>query len=337
MRFVDEATIHVRSGRGGKGCISFLRERFRPRGGPDGGDGGNGGDVILRASAEVESLLDFSFRSHFQALNGGHGRGKKMHGRAAPDLILDVPLGTLVKDASSNEILGDLVEDRQTLVAAHGGQGGKGNARFATATRQAPRFATSPGEGEERRLRLELKILAEVGLVGFPNSGKSTLLSKLSAARPKIASYPFTTLTPQLGVMEYADGDRITIADIPGLVEGAHHGVGLGDRFLRHVERTKLLLHVLDLDPITGRDPLRDFEVLREELEQFDPSLTERPFLVCLNKIDLVEAGSKVPTLKKKLERRGFSVFPISALTGEGLERLQKELIFCLREKGMEE
>lgn len=326
MPFVDEAKIYVRSGRGGKGCVSFRREKYRPKGGPDGGDGGKGGDVVLEASLDLESLLDFSYRKHFQASNGGHGRGKEQHGPDAPDLILKVPLGTLVKDASSEEVLGDLTQAGQRSIVARGGRGGKGNARFATPTRQAPRFATPPEGGEERWLLLELKVLADVGLIGFPNAGKSTLLTRLSAARPKIAPYPFTTLNPHLGVLESAEGDRIVVADIPGLVKGAHRGVGLGVRFLRHVDRTLLLLHVLDMDPNSGQDPLNGFRLLQKEMASFDNHLLQKPRLICLNKMDLPGASERLERVRVGLESLGMEAYPISALTGEGLDALKDAL-----------
>jgi len=326
MAFVDEARIYVRSGPGGKGCISFRREKYRPNGGPDGGDGGRGGDVILEASNHLQSMLDFSYRRHFQAIHGQHGRGKDKHGRKAEDLVVKVPLGTLVRDASTEDLLGDLTSDGQRLVVARGGHGGKGNARFATATRQAPRFATPPGEGEERWLLMELKLLADVGLVGMPNAGKSSLLSCLSAARPRIAPYPFTTLTPHLGVLETPERDGIVLADIPGLVEGAHRGVGLGLRFLRHVDRTRLLLYVLDLDPGPGRDPLEDFRTLREEIRQYEPRLLGRPTLVALNKVDLPGARDRAEESLARLAVQGIVAFVTSAITGEGIEALAEGL-----------
>ena len=266
VRFIDEAKIYVRSGRGGRGCVSFRREKFVPRGGPDGGDGGNGGDVILVAQRNVSSLLDHRYRQHYIAQNGEHGKGKNQHGKNAPPLIVPVPVGTVVKDFYTGEILGDMVEEGQTLVVARGGRGGRGNARFATSTNQAPRYAEPGEEGEERTLLLELKLLADVGIVGFPNAGKSTLISRISAARPKIADYPFTTIVPNLGVVRYNEGKTFVVADIPGLIKGAHEGAGLGIRFLKHIERTRLLIHLLDLSPLTGRNPIEDYHVLNEEL-----------------------------------------------------------------------
>jgi len=308
-----------------------LRERFRPKGGPDGGDGGRGGDVVLVATSQRESLAVFSRRKRFVAQNGGHGRGKNQHGRDAPELLVYVPLGTLVRDASTGELLGDLTHEGQRLKVASGGHGGRGNARFATPTRQAPRFTTPPGQGEERWVLLELKLLADVGIIGLPNAGKSTLLSRLSAARPKIAPYPFTTLFPHLGVIESLDGDRITVADIPGLVEGAHQGVGLGLRFLRHVERTRLLLYLLDLDPRCGRDPVVDLRILQDELERYNDHLARKPRIVALNKIDLPGAVDRVNGVREGLERQGLEVFSISALTGQGVGQLRQRLLEAVR------
>jgi GTP-binding protein len=326
MLFVDEARISVRSGRGGRGCVSFRREKYRPRGGPDGGDGGRGGDVILEASASVQSLLDFSYPRQHRARNGTHGQGSDRHGGNGEDLVLRVPLGTMVSDADTRERLGDLVREGQRLVVARGGRGGRGNARFATPTRQAPRFSTEPGDGEDRRLLLELKVLAEVGLIGFPNAGKSSLLARLSAARPRIAPYPFTTLTPQLGVLVSPQGDRVVLADVPGLMAGAHAGVGLGLRFLRHVERTRLLLHVLDLDPSNGREPLEDLKVLEGEIRQYDADLLRRPKMVALNKVDLPGALERAVQARGPLERAGIEVYPVSALTGQGVGELAAAL-----------
>jgi GTP-binding protein len=327
MRFVDEARIYVRSGRGGHGCVSFRREKFVAKGGPDGGDGGRGGHVVFEASSHIQSLLDFTYQRHCQARDGSHGRGKQQHGRDAPDLILKVPLGTVVKLTETGEILGDLTTEGQRLVVVRGGHGGKGNARFATSTRQVPRFSAPPGEGEERWLLLELKLLADVALVGLPNAGKSTLLARLSAARPKTAAYPFTTLVPYLGTLESLNGERIILADIPGLLEGAHRGVGLGLRFLKHIERTRLILYLLDLDPNLDGDPVEDYRVLREELGHYDGKLLERPGVIAMNKVDLKGAAERVGYVKDALAGEGKDSFAISALTGEGLECLAKALV----------
>jgi GTP-binding protein len=326
MKFVDEARIHVRSGKGGKGCISFRREKYIPKGGPDGGDGGRGGDVILVASPHVQSLLDLSYQRHLKAKNGAHGRGKNQHGGDGEELVARVPLGTLVRDGDTGEILGDLTAADQRLVVARGGHGGKGNGRFATATRQAPRFSTPPGEGETRAIVLTLKLLADVGLVGFPNAGKSSLLARVSAARPRIASYPFTTLVPNLGVAAWGEDRTMVLADVPGLLEGAHKGVGLGLRFLRHVERTRVLLYVLDLDP--GRETAldEDLRTLREEVGRYQPDLLDRPTLVAMNKVDLPGAAERADAARRTLEGEGFRVFAVSALTGEGIEGLMDAL-----------
>lgn len=286
----------------------------------------------MEASPQVHSLLDFSYQRRFQAASGGNGRGNDQHGPEGEDLVLRVPLGTLVKDADTGEILGDLTSAGQRLLVAKGGHGGKGNARFATSTRQAPRFCTPPGPGESRWIRLELKLMADVGLVGLPNSGKSSLLARLSAARPKVAAYPFTTLNPNLGVVESPDGERVVVADLPGLVEGAHRGVGLGLRFLRHVERTRLILYVLDLDPLRKSDPVQDLEVLKGELENYQPGLLERPSLVALNKVDLEGAEMRAMVAKECLEGRGFRCHVLSVLTGRGLRGLVEDLFAKMRD-----
>lgn len=330
-RFVDQAKIYVEAGNGGPGCVSFRREKYVPRGGPDGGDGGDGGDVILVADPQVHTLYDFYHQVHFKAENGKPGRGKKMKGKDGEDLILRVPVGTVVKDAETGEILGDLVKPGQTLVVARGGRGGRGNAHFATPTRQAPRFAEPGTPGEKRWLILELKLIADVGLVGLPNAGKSTFLSAVSSARPKIADYPFTTLEPNLGVVYLPDGETFVVADIPGLIEGAHRGVGLGHEFLRHIERTRVLLFILDIS--RGEEIKRDFELLREELRLYNPGLLEKPFLIALNKIDLLpedERPGKIEELKALFSPDLRSIiYPISAVTGEGI----RPLLFVLAEK----
>lgn len=322
MRFIDEADIYVKAGDGGRGCVSFRREKYVPKGGPDGGNGGKGGSVIILADARLSSLLDFRYKKEFVAERGQHGMGSLCSGRDGDDLVLKVPAGTVIKNAETGEILADMVEDGQKYLACKAGRGGKGNAHFATSTHQTPRFA-QPGEpGEEKRLRLELKLLADVGIIGFPNAGKSTLISHISAAKPKIADYPFTTLVPNLGVVKYGDFGGFVVADIPGLIEGAHEGKGLGIKFLKHTERTRLFIHVLDLSPDTKRDPLHDYEIVNRELQAFNPELAGRPQVVALNKIDITEAGEALSGLLKFFERLGIKVFPISAATGKGLAEL---------------
>ncbi len=332
-RFVDQAKIYVKAGDGGPGCVSFRREKYVPRGGPDGGDGGKGGDVILVASSQLHTLYDFHHQTHFRAENGRPGMGKKMKGRDGKDLILYVPVGTVVRDAETGEILYDFTRDGEHFVVARGGRGGRGNARFATPTRQAPRFA-EPGEpGEERWVILELKLIADVGLVGLPNAGKSTLLSRITAAKPKIADYPFTTLTPNLGVVKLSSERTFVVADIPGLIEGAHKGVGLGLDFLRHVERTRVLLYVLDVSK--DKECLNDFELIRKELAHYHPALLEKPSAIALNKIDLVPEKEKITAIKAVFEEKGFPVYPISAVTGEGLKELLEGLWRLLQKTRM--
>ena len=322
IKFVDEVKIFVRAGDGGNGCISFRREKFVPRGGPDGGDGGKGGDIILKADGQLSTLLDFRYHQNYQARRGQHGKGKNQEGKSAPDLILPVPRGTLVRDAESGEILADLTAEGETFLLARGGMGGRGNARFATPTRQAPRHAEPGRPGESRWVRLELKLMADVGIIGYPNAGKSTLISKISAVRPKIADYPFTTLVPNLGVVSFRDQRPFVVADIPGIIEGAHRGAGLGLQFLRHVQRTSLLLHVLDLSALNPRDPLDDYRVLNRELALFDPELGAKPQIVALNKIDSPEAREKLPRLEAHYRKIKKPAYPISGLTGEGLPEL---------------
>ncbi|HEU5298249.1 MAG TPA: GTPase ObgE, partial [bacterium] len=315
--FIDRAVIYVKAGDGGNGVVSFRREKFVPKGGPDGGDGGHGGDVILVADEGLSTLLDFQHRRHFRAQAGSHGQGAKKHGRRGGPLIVPVPVGTVVRDAETRELLGDLVQHGQRLVAARGGRGGRGNARFATPTHRVPRTAEPGGAGDERTVELELKLIADAGLVGFPNAGKSTLLSRVSAARPKIADYPFTTTEPYLGVVALPDGRSFVLADIPGLIEGAHHGAGLGHTFLRHISRTSVLIHLVDL-AAPDRDPLADFEAVASELRLYDPALAARPMLVALNKIDQPDARLRLADTAAALERRGYRTFAISGATGEG-------------------
>lgn len=325
--------MRVRAGRGGNGCVSFRREKFVPRGGPDGGRGGKGGDVVLAALGDVSSLLDCYYRPLLYAADGENGRGKNQTGRNGQDLTVTLPRGTLIKDPETGRILGDLVDEGQALTIARGGKGGRGNSSFATSTRQAPRFAEKGEPGEEGVFLLELKLIADIGLVGYPNAGKSSLITRLSHARPKVAPYPFTTLSPVLGVMEGPGGERLTIADIPGLVEGAHENVGLGHDFLRHIERTRALVMVLDVAGVDGRTPLDDYRSLRTELKLHNPLLSAKPFLVAANKMDLEGARENLPRFLSSSRLAKARVFPASALTGEGLEDLQKAL-FALMEKG---
>ena len=319
MKFVDEVQIKVISGHGGAGCVSFRREKYIPRGGPNGGDGGKGGDVIISANARLNTLLDLRYNKVNAAKKGEPGRGRDCHGKNAEDLRIAVPVGTVIKDAETGVELIDLTEDGQTFIAATGGRGGKGNTHFVSSTNRSPRFAQPGEEGEELELRLELKLLADVGIIGFPNAGKSTLISKISEAKPKIADYPFTTLTPNLGVVRYKEFGSFVVADIPGLVEGAHKGTGLGIRFLKHIERTSLFIHVIDISGLTDRDPLKDFDVINRELTEFNPALASNPQIVALNKVDLLGDRTGVDEIQEELLQRGCKVFQISAATGEGL------------------
>lgn len=322
VKFIDEAKIYIKSGDGGRGCVSFRREKYVPHGGPNGGDGGDGGDVVMIAKRNMSSLLDHRYQQHYRAKRGEHGKGKDQHGKNAEDLFIPVPLGTVIKDKESGEILGDLTGDNETLIVAMGGKGGKGNARFVSSTNQAPKNAEPGGEGKEMTLLLELKLLADVGIIGFPNAGKSTLISKISAARPKIADYPFTTLVPNLGVVSYGDGNTFVIADIPGLIEGAHEGAGLGIQFLRHIERTRVLIHLIDLSPITNRDLIEDYVAMNHELQSYNEELYKKPQIVAANKIDITQVGERLEELEKYCGNKGIKVFPISCATGEGVQDL---------------
>jgi GTP-binding protein len=312
--FVDYVEIGVKAGNGGRGCVSFRREKYVPKGGPDGGDGGDGGDVIIKVDPHMATLLDFRYVKHYKAGNGEEGKGALKHGKRGGDVWIKVPPGTVVKDLETQKILADLVAEDQIYVVAKGGKGGKGNARFKSPTHQAPRRAEPGIKGEVKRLALELKLLADVGIVGHPNVGKSTLLSKLSSARPKIADYPFTTLSPNLGMVKLNETKSFILADIPGLIEGAHEGKGLGIQFLKHIQRTKLLLYLLDA---TSPDLKGDFRALRNEIKLFDPKLFERPGVVAVNKVDLLPQG-KI----KKFNNGGKNICYISALTGQGLKDL---------------
>lgn len=328
MDFLDEVVIRVRSGDGGRGCVSFKRERFRPKGGPDGGDGGKGGDVIIRVSMARETLSHFGSRRYFRAENGRPGQGNQKTGRDGNDCTVEVPPGTKVYDERTGELLGDLISPNQELIVAEGGKGGKGNRHFATSTNRAPHYAQKGIKGEEKKIRLSLVYIADVGIIGLPNAGKSTLLSKITDARPRIDEYPFTTLVPGLGVLSFEDEKRLVIADIPGLIEGASKGKGLGIRFLKHAERTKLLLHMIDISKAPMEDPLRDYRILRDEISAFSPSLTQKPHMVLINKVDLIEENSELANIiLKRLRDEGVKGLPISALSGIGLEELKNELI----------
>ncbi len=325
--FIDRVKIFVKGGRGGNGAVAFLREKFRPRGGPAGGDGGKGGDVVLVATSSKQTLLDFKYKKHFKAQNGEHGKGKNQKGKDGEDLIVYVPVGTVVKDAETGEIICDLVEEGQRCVVAKGGRGGRGNAHFATPTDQAPRYAEPGEEGEERWIVLELKLIADVGIVGLPSAGKSTLLSRLTRARPKVADYPFTTITPNLGVLELDYERRIILADIPGLIENAHKGAGLGHEFLRHIERTKLLLHLIDVSDSRERDPFEAFELVNREMKLYSEELYKKPQIVVANKIDSLSDRSYLEELRRHFESEGYPFHAISAVTGEGIDEL-KELLW---------
>ena len=322
MKFVDQVRIEVKAGDGGRGCVSFLREKFIPKGGPDGGDGGDGGSVYFIVDNALSTLLDYRYLHHCKAKNGGPGLGKTKHGKNGEDLELRVPQGTLIYDEETDELLADLTETGQSLLFLPGGKGGRGNARFATSTNRAPRHAQPGIAGETKSLRLELKLLADVGLVGLPNAGKSTLISSLSAAKPKIADYPFTTLVPNLGVVPYGGFKTMVMADIPGLIAGASDGQGLGTRFLRHVERTDLFLHLVDTSCMQEGDPLENFEMINNELKRYDESLTGKPQLVVLTKIDVPEVRDKSSELTEHFESLGYVVLTVSSVTGEGLKEL---------------
>jgi len=322
MAFIDEAKFFVKAGDGGDGCVSFRREKYVAKGGPNGGDGGKGGDVVVRASKRIQSLIDFRFRSHFKAERGSGGQGKDMHGRKGEDCSIEVPIGSMIKDDETGETLADLLHDGDTYIAAHGGDGGLGNSRFATGTNRTPRFASKGVAGEERWLRIELKLIADIGLVGMPNAGKSSLLSKLSAANPKIADYPFTTLEPQLGVLHFRFSEPVIIADIPGLVEGAHAGVGLGHNFLRHIERTRILLHVIDVSDDNFK---KNFYIIEKELQAYKEELVERTRFLVLNKIDLLDP-SNVQRRAKWFRDKGLAPALLSCMTGDGIEKLKQVL-----------
>lgn len=320
--FVDEVDIHVKAGDGGNGCLSFHREKFVPYGGPDGGDGGRGGHVILRVNPQLSTLIDLRYQPRYQAERGGNGRGRNQTGKNGEDLIVHVPPGTIVKDVETSELLADLAAVNGEFIAAEGGQGGRGNARFKTSTNRAPRYHQPGREGEERSLHIELKLLADVGIIGLPNVGKSTLISRISAAHPKIADYPFTTITPNLGVVSASNYRSFVVVDIPGLIEGASLGAGLGFQFLRHIERTRMFVHVIDLSSLSGRDPVQDFQTITAELAHYDSALLARPQIVAANKIDALDDETRLLTLRAFCEQEGMTCYPISAVTGKGLNDL---------------
>ncbi|HWE93154.1 MAG TPA: GTPase ObgE [Tepidisphaeraceae bacterium] len=329
--FIDEAKIHVKAGDGGMGCVSFRREKYVPKGGPDGGDGGDGGSVILVADPSKDTLLDFSGKHHWKATRGLQGMGKKMYGLSGEDLVIHVPPGTLIYDADHDLRLADLNVPGKRIVVARGGKGGRGNWHFRSSTNQAPRYAEPGTEGQERNLRLELKLIADIGLVGMPNAGKSTLLRAISAARPKVADYPFTTLEPILGIVELVGDRRMVVADIPGLIEGAQHGAGLGHAFLKHIERTKIIVHLLDLYPPDGSSPADNYRTIRKELEAFSPTLAQKREVIAANKTDLSVDSEALDQLRNDLP--GKTIFPISGATRQGTEPLLEQLWQVVREE----
>ncbi len=318
MKFVDAAKIYVKAGNGGNGCMSFRREKYVPKGGPDGGDGGRGGHVYLKANSQMATLLDFRYRKHYEAGRGAHGQGSKKDGKTGKDIVVPVPCGTVVKSAGNGKLIADLVEDGETLLVAEGGRGGKGNPHFATATRQAPRYAEPGGQGERVEIELELKLIADVGLVGFPNAGKSTLISVMSAAKPKIADYPFTTLVPNLGIVQYKDYNSFVMADIPGIIEGAAEGRGLGLQFLKHIERTKVLAVLIGAD---SENIEAEYNLLLGEMQRFDPGLLDKPRIVLITKMDIAPEDFRLPEFED-----GVSVLPVSSVTGKGIDTLKDRL-----------
>ncbi|MDR2861328.1 MAG: GTPase ObgE [Syntrophobacterales bacterium] len=322
MRFVDEADIYIKAGDGGRGCLSFRREKYVPKGGPDGGDGGKGGDIIIKASVSRRTLLDLRYHSRYMAKRGENGKGSLKTGASAPDLVIIVPVGTLVKDDHTEEILADLTADNQTFLAAKGGMGGKGNAHFKTSTHQTPRFSQGGMAGEERNIRLVLKLIADVGLLGMPNAGKSTFIAKISSARPKIDNYPFTTLRPNLGVVSYGAYNSFIVADIPGLIEGSHKGSGMGIRFLRHIERTKVLLHLIDIadgSPLSGWEK---YSIINKELASFDANLLNKPQIAAISKGDLTESRDQFKKEFDLFAAKGVELFHFSSATGEGIKQI---------------
>ncbi|PJZ00447.1 MULTISPECIES: GTPase ObgE [Bacillus] len=323
--FVDQVKVYVKGGDGGNGMVAFRREKYVPKGGPAGGDGGNGGDVVFEVDEGLRTLMDFRYKKHFKAIRGEHGMSKNQHGRNADDMVIKVPPGTVVTDDDTKQVIADLTEHGQQAVIARGGRGGRGNSRFATPANPAPQLSENGEPGKERYVVLELKVLADVGLVGFPSVGKSTLLSVVSSAKPKIADYHFTTLVPNLGMVETDDGRSFVMADLPGLIEGAHQGVGLGHQFLRHIERTRVIVHVIDMSGLEGRDPYEDYVTINQELSEYNLRLTERPQIIVANKMDMPQAAENLEAFKDKLTD-DYPVFPISAVTREGLRELLFEV-----------
>jgi GTP-binding protein len=328
VKFIDEAIITVQSGNGGRGCVSLRREKFIPRGGPDGGDGGKGGDVIFRTVSQKRTLYDFRYKKHFAAEKGGDGAGRLKTGKKGKDLIIEIPPGTLISDAGTGSILKDMVEPDDTFVIARGGRGGQGNKKFATSTHRTPRFAQPGEEGQTLILKIELKLIADVGIVGLPNAGKSTLISVISSAHPKIADYPFTTLAPVLGVVKTAGGEPFVVADIPGLIEGAHQGAGLGTSFLKHIERTRILVHLIDASAINPDSPLSEYNTINRELALYSKSLADRTRLVVLNKLDITGAKEAADIFIKAAGNT--EVLTISAASGEGISRLKQNIALLL-------
>ena len=329
--FIDEVRILVKAGDGGNGCLAFRREKYVPRGGPSGGDGGRGGDVILTASEHANTLLQFRFNPEHKAERGRHGEGSNRTGADGASKEVLVPVGTIVYDEATGERLHDFTQPGESFLVARGGKGGRGNARFATSTHQAPTEHEPGSPGDEKRLRLELKLLADVGLVGFPNAGKSTLISRISAARPKIADYPFTTLEPNLGVVQLPNFRSFVVADIPGLIEGAHTGAGLGIQFLRHIERTRLLAHLVDVSDVTGRDPVHDFEIIMQELANFSEDLARKPMILVASKVDAAQDPERIAALRNLARERHLEFFEISSVTGQGIDALK----FAMAERVM--
>ncbi len=325
MKFIDTAEIYIKAGNGGNGCVSFRREKYVPKGGPDGGDGGNGGSVIFRSSLRLSTLIDFKYVRHYHAKNGVYGKGRNMHGRNGDDCIIEVPAGTQIYDADTGELLADLTKPDQKLIAARGGKGGKGNARFVSSTHQVPLEFEMGTPGEQRRVKLELKLLADVGLIGFPNVGKSSLIKKISNAVPKVADYPFTTLTPVLGVVRYKNDKSFVVADIPGLIEGAYKGKGLGDQFLRHIERTRLFVHILDATRVNNL--WNDLEIINNELKSYSSRLVKNEQITVLNKIDIPVVRNKLMDYKKDFMTHNMIIYPISCVTGEGIDKLMDEIV----------